>query len=211
MLASSIEIEQKTDLLNLSGVSTDDNLPTGKDIIFESPTDSFIGYRSDNSTGKSVNIYSHFGRPDIWPRGFPLDDIDARRPVAYLPEYTSIPEPARGVLAPPMLIQQGLADLNPDVDAIFRLTQVQELKQAWFCKRSPSLRLSPGTFSPFNSQVSTEAYFFFHFSFCTFSSISSISGGGSSMRRKILVISLLNSCREMEMKYLVRTLVSFLF
>jgi len=100
-----------------------------------------------------VNIYSHFGRPDIWPRGFPLDDIDARRPVAYLPEYTAISEPARGVLAPPMLIQQGLADLDPDVDAIFRLTQVQELKQARFCKRSPSLRLSPGTFSPFNSQV----------------------------------------------------------
>ena len=100
-----------------------------------------------------MNIYSHFGRPDIWPRGFPLEDIDVRRPVAYLPEYASIPEPARGVLAPPMLVQQGLADLDPDVDAIFRLTQVQELKQARFCKRSPSLRLSPGTFSPFNSQV----------------------------------------------------------
>lgn len=49
------------------------------------------------------------------------------------------------------------------------------------------------------------------FLFVPFSSISSISGGGSSVRRKILVISLLNSCRELEMKYLVRTLVSFLF
>ncbi|KAJ4821469.1 DNA ligase [Rhynchospora pubera] len=37
--------------------------------------------------------------------------------------------------------------------------------------------------------------------------ISSISGSGSAGRKKILVISLLNSCREMEIKYLVRTLV----
>ncbi|GJJ75015.1 hypothetical protein EMPS_07373 [Entomortierella parvispora] len=137
----------------------DDNLPTGKDIIFESPTDSLIGYRPANATGgKSVNIYSHFGRPDIWPRGFPLDDIDVRRPVAYLSEYDSIPEPARSILAPPMLIQQSLADLDPDVDAIFRLTQGQELKQARFCKKSPSLRLSPGTFSPFNSQNTLFSY-----------------------------------------------------
>ncbi|KAG0036009.1 hypothetical protein BGZ82_004832 [Podila clonocystis] len=130
----------------------DDNLPTGNDIILEPPTRGVVGYRSDNTTGKSVNIYSHFGRPDIWPRGFPLEEIDIRRPVSYIPEYESLPEQARDVLAPPMMIQQGLADLDPDVDAIFRLTQGQDLKRAKFCKRSPSIRLSPGTFCPFNSQ-----------------------------------------------------------
>ncbi|KAF9315390.1 hypothetical protein BG003_003098 [Podila horticola] len=130
----------------------DDNLPTGNDIILESPTGSVVGYRSDSTAGKSVNIYSHFGRPDIWPRGFPLEDIDIRRPVSYIPEYESLPGQARDVLAPPMMIQQGLADLDPDVDAIFRLTQGQELKKAKFCKKSPSIRLSPGTFCPFNSQ-----------------------------------------------------------
>ena len=134
---------------------TDDNLPTGKDIIFESPTGGVVGYRSDETTGKSVNIYSHFGRPDIWPRGFPLEDIDVRRPVTYVPEADSLSVKARELLAPSMMIQQGLADLDPDVDAIFRLTQVQELKQAKFCKKSPSIRLSPGTFCPFNSQVKT--------------------------------------------------------
>ncbi|KAG0097462.1 hypothetical protein BGZ93_002696 [Podila epicladia] len=130
----------------------DDNLPTGNDIILESPTGGVVGYRSDNTTGKSVNIYSHFGRPDIWPRGFPLEEIDIRRPVSYIPEYESLPGQARDVLAPPMMIQQGLADLDPDVDAIFRLTQGQELKKATFCKKSPSIRLAPGTFCPFNSQ-----------------------------------------------------------
>ncbi|KAF8950051.1 hypothetical protein BGZ52_003934 [Haplosporangium bisporale] len=136
----------------------DDNLPTGKDIIFEAPTSSVVGYHPDNTTGKSVNIYSHFGRPDIWPRGFPLEEIDVRRPTSYLPEYESLPVQVRDVLAPPMMIQQGLADLDPDVDAIFRLTQVQELKQAKFCKMSPSIRLSPGTFCPFNSQNTLFSY-----------------------------------------------------
>ncbi|KAF9969163.1 hypothetical protein BGZ73_008603, partial [Actinomortierella ambigua] len=54
--------------------------------------------------------------------------------------------------------QQGLADLDPDVDAIFRLTQVQELTHAKFCKKSPSIRLSPGTFCPFNSQNTLFSY-----------------------------------------------------
>ncbi|KAG0201187.1 hypothetical protein BGX28_005934 [Mortierella sp. GBA30] len=136
----------------------DDNLPTSMNITLESPTESVIAYRSDSSSGKSVNVYSHFGRPDIWPRGFPLEDIDIRRPVSYIPSYHSLPEQARDVLAPPMMIQQGLADLDPDVDAIFRLTQVQELKQAKFCKKSPSVRLSPGSFCPFNSQNTLFSY-----------------------------------------------------
>ncbi|KAG0031967.1 hypothetical protein BGZ83_004494, partial [Gryganskiella cystojenkinii] len=136
----------------------DDNLPTGNDIIFESPRGGVVACRADNSAGKSVNIYSHFGRPDIWPRGFPLEEIDIRLPVSYIPPYESLTEQEQGVLAPPMMIQQGLADLDPDVDAIFRLTQVQELKQAKFCKKSPSLRLSPGTFSPFNSQNTLFSY-----------------------------------------------------
>ncbi|KAI9240719.1 MAG: hypothetical protein BYD32DRAFT_458529 [Podila humilis] len=38
-------------------------------------------------------------------------------------------EPERYLVAPPVLIQQGLADLDPDVDAVFRLTQGQELKR----------------------------------------------------------------------------------
>ncbi|KAF9178582.1 hypothetical protein BGZ51_005257 [Haplosporangium sp. Z 767] len=130
----------------------DDNLPNSKDIAFESPTESVITYRPGNSLKRSVNVYSHFGRPDIWPRGFPLSEIDIRQPTLYLPSYNSLPEPERKLVAPPVLIQQGLADLDPDVDAIFRLTQGQELKKAKFCKKSPAVQLSPGSFCPFNSQ-----------------------------------------------------------
>jgi hypothetical protein len=108
-----------------------------------------VGYRSDRFNGKSVNVYSHFGRPDIWPRGFPREEVDLRRPVSYIPPYGSLSAQQRDVLAPPMIIQQGLTDLDPD----FRFTHVQELKQAKLCKMSPSIRLSPGTFGPFNSRV----------------------------------------------------------
>ena len=41
--------------------------------------------------------------------------------------------------------------------------------------------------------------------------ISAISGSGSAGRRKILVLHLLRSCRETEIKFLVRTLVSHPF
>ena len=36
---------------------------------------------------------------------------------------------------------------------------------------------------------------------------SAVSGGGGAGRRKILVLHLIRSCREMEMKFVVRTLV----
>lgn len=131
----------------------DDNLPTSKNIAFESPTDSFVVFSPNETESRSINIYAHFGRPDVWPRGFPLSEVDIQRSVQYLPSYGSLPEPWRSVVAPPALIQQGLADLDPDVDAIFRLTQGQELKRIKYCKESPSIRLSPGSFCPFNSQV----------------------------------------------------------
>ncbi|KAI9236926.1 MAG: hypothetical protein BYD32DRAFT_462048 [Podila humilis] len=136
----------------------DDNLPTSKQIIFESPTDSFVVFSPNETESRSINIYSHFGRPDVWPRGFPLSEINITRSVQYLPSYGSLPEPWRSTVAPPTLIQQGLADLDPDVDAIFRLTQGQELKRIKYCKASPTIRLSPGSFCPFNSQNTLFSY-----------------------------------------------------
>src|SRR5262249_22014991 len=45
-------------------------------------------------------------------------------------------------------IQQGLADGNPDVDAIWRLTVFDDVR----FKDAPSLGLRPGAWCPFNSQ-----------------------------------------------------------
>src|SRR3954465_12163779 len=58
-----------------------------------------------------VNVYRYFTDANIWPRGLPLDQIQAA-----IPPFESLAE--EEVDCP---VQQGLADENPDVDAIYRL------------------------------------------------------------------------------------------
>jgi hypothetical protein len=88
--------------------------------------------------GGWVNVYRYFSEAHLWPRGLPLEHIkDEIRPF----EALSV----RDVDAP---IQQGLADENPDVDAIYRL--VLELPQSF--RKDRRLALNRGSWSPFNSQ-----------------------------------------------------------
>lgn len=86
-----------------------------------------------------VNIYKYFTEEPIWPRGFPLKQI-----------LNSVnPEPAEGQTGFDEIgIFQFLADEDPDVDAIYRLTNN---KPIFFNKRTP-LKLAFGTICPFNSQ-----------------------------------------------------------
>lgn len=84
-----------------------------------------------------LNAYAEFSDELIWPRGFPLDLV-RRGP----PATRGAPAAAD---AP---IQQGLADVAPDVDAIWRLV----LDRPFRFERRPSILLEPGTWCPFNSQ-----------------------------------------------------------
>jgi len=88
-----------------------------------------------------ANLYRYFTDAVIWPRGLPLDAVHAQ-PAAYETLATST------VDCP---IQQGLADDNPDVDAIYRL--VLPLPQNFRADRR--VALAPGTWCPFNSQNTT--------------------------------------------------------
>jgi hypothetical protein len=88
------------------------------------------------------NVYSLYSDKSIWPRGLPLENILQRTEV-------SINKIPKQYLSP---IQQGLADGNPDVDAVFRMTQALPLN---FNKREQSIRLNPGLWTPFNSQNTT--------------------------------------------------------
>ncbi len=92
------------------------------------------------------NVYSFFTNVKVWPRGFSLRNVNER--VSYLlPDETE-----RGCP-----IQQGLADGAPDVDAIWRLTQNENV--SFNIKRS--LWLGENVWCPFNSQVTwwfPEAY-----------------------------------------------------
>ena len=85
------------------------------------------------------NVYRHFGKTLLWPRGFPLEQIAAS-------ERSPAPKGADVKVYSP--IQQGLADGNPDVDAIWRLTLSTDVR---FAARN-SLALQPRVWCPFNSQ-----------------------------------------------------------
>jgi len=85
-----------------------------------------------------VNLYRYFTTVHIWPRGFSLSRIHEQPPAR---ESLS----SREIDAP---IQQGLADANPDVDAIYRL--VMPLPQ-WF-QNLPPVAFGAGSWCPFNSQ-----------------------------------------------------------
>ncbi len=88
-----------------------------------------------------LNVYRYFTDAHIWPRGLPLAAI--RDPI---PPFESIP--SQTVDCP---IQQGLADENPDVDAVYRL--ILPLPQNFRTNRR--IALGKGTWCPFNSQNTT--------------------------------------------------------
>ncbi|MBJ6108293.1 DUF288 domain-containing protein [Hymenobacter sp. BT523] len=87
-----------------------------------------------------VNIYKNFTSHHIWPRGYPLDLI--LNTDHNLKEADLTAETAK------IGFWQGLADSDPDVDAIYRLVDNTEI---FFDKRAPIV-LPEGTLCPFNSQ-----------------------------------------------------------
>lgn len=87
-----------------------------------------------------VNVFSLYSDRRIWPRGFPLDEIDNS-----LRRAPDLSEHAIKARAP---IQQGLANGSPDVDAIWRLAMDESIEFA----AGPSTHLPRGAWCPFNSQ-----------------------------------------------------------
>ena len=88
-----------------------------------------------------VNVYRYFTDANIWPRGLPLDRIRTA-----VPEFESLAEAEADCP-----IQQGLADENPDVDAIYRLAL--PLPQVF--RKDRRVALAQNSWSPFNSQNTT--------------------------------------------------------
>ncbi len=113
----------------------DDNYPK---VDFWNPREKSIHCKTIDHNGW-LNVYSLFSESDIWPRGFPIEML-ANRPTILSKEET--------IIAP---IQQGLADENPDVDAIFRMTRSLPVN---FDSKQP-VALGKNTWCPFNSQNTT--------------------------------------------------------
>jgi hypothetical protein len=123
-----------------------------KDIIIETdddnlPRDGFWSKREKNQEASImeesgwVNIYSFFTDSFIWPRGFPLEYL--QETVADITDF-----PKKVIYTP---IQQGLADENPDVDAVYRL--VHQLPRSF--EKKNTIALGKNTWCPFNSQNTT--------------------------------------------------------
>ncbi len=112
----------------------DDNIP--KDAWdFPAFEQTFDSVRGDLGF---VNVYQLYTDQKIWPRGLPLQLISKQ---FELEKDLSEKDCKVG-------IWQGLADEDPDVDAIYRLTNDTP---CYFNDRNPVV-LSKGTLSPFNTQ-----------------------------------------------------------
>jgi hypothetical protein len=113
----------------------DDNIPL---YSFWGPRERSQSVRTVTDTGWT-NVYRYFSKTQIWPRGFALDKLLDPVPALGAPALSICP------------IQQGLADDNPDVDAIFRLTQTLPLQ----FDRFDNVGLRKNAICPFNSQNTT--------------------------------------------------------
>lgn len=111
----------------------DDNIPL--DNWVNEP--SFLVDAEILSDASFVNIYSYFTDKKVWPRGIPLRYILNGE----APKTTAAKNLEIGVW-------QFLADEDPDVDAIYRLTSNTPI---YFNRREP-LALAKDTCCPFNSQ-----------------------------------------------------------
>lgn len=119
----------------------------GADVIFDTDDDNrpyshwslpdFIGYDQVETKTRFINAYSFFTKELIWPRGFPLDEIQAD-------SVRSIKKTKKSEVG----VWQGLADKEPDVDAIFRLIFDKYIS----FEHHPPFILPKNVYCPFNSQ-----------------------------------------------------------
>ncbi|KAF0162025.1 MAG: hypothetical protein FD157_4038 [Rhodocyclaceae bacterium] len=112
----------------------DDNIPKD-DFKFPSLSGDFKTLKMDLGF---VNIYELYSKDKIWPRGLPLRLINSR----------TIDNNDLLIESQKIGIWQGLADNDPDVDAIYRLTNGKVCNFDYF----GNIVLGSGTASPFNSQ-----------------------------------------------------------
>lgn len=114
----------------------DDNHPMPD---FWKPRQAETEARTVSHTGW-VNAYGYFTEDFIYPRGMPLSKARDPRPAA---------QPASGISSP---IHQGLADSDPDVDAVYRMLFPLPFH---FDKDCEAVLLEPGAWCPYNSQNTT--------------------------------------------------------
>ncbi len=114
----------------------DDNYIVNEIKIFrEKPT---VTLESDYPV---INIFNYFGQNTIWPRGYPLSFVTKSHEFS-IKNLTSQKK---------IIIEQGLVDKEPDLDALFRLTRYDNT-EIYFDKTKAPCILQDKKFCPFNTQ-----------------------------------------------------------
>lgn len=112
--------------------SDDDNIP------YDHWSDTFLVRDHDKTivSPEIPNVYSLFTEEKIWPRGYPLELINAKQEIITRSKKLKIG------------VWQGLANKEADVDAIYRLVIGKEIQ----FDEGKRFALDQGVISPFNSQ-----------------------------------------------------------
>lgn len=126
----------------------DDNLPTNLGLSlfdYSSMTSGMTVQSRSNHSAEFFNVYSHFGRSDVWPRGYPLQFFNR--------EIRTNFKLCRILKTP--IIQQGLVDQDADVDAIYRMIYVKNKTNGMdvtFDPTAPPIVMGENVYCSFNSQ-----------------------------------------------------------
>lgn len=99
-------------------------------------------YLSFGGSHRLYNSFAHFGQNKLWPRGYPIDLIKAATTDLYEScKYT------HGI------VQQGIVQGDPDLDAIQRLTFMNEKEKigTYFDTDAPLVVAPSNAFVPYNS------------------------------------------------------------
>ena len=126
----------------------DDNVPYNKTITFDdmSMRKPYLVYKGNRTF---YNVFAHFGQSTMWPRGYPLNKI-ADTPVRTYRSCSNIRP----------LVQQGVVDGDPDLDAIGRLTRKDSSVKfdLRFDRNQKPVALPHRSFAPYNSQNTFHLY-----------------------------------------------------
>ena len=120
----------------------DDNLPYEN--FIQIPTKEITSRDGKGDQSEWLNCYKYFTDRHIWPRGFPLNLCRENVLGLEQNQFVTIQHP---------YIVQALADGDPDVDAVWRLTN-EDVSEVRFRQDTP---ISPSAtqYCPFNSQATT--------------------------------------------------------
>jgi hypothetical protein len=126
---------------SVTHLADDDNILIHDSVIFEQERNAMAEISAAPNT-PVVNPYAYFGAPKVWPRGYPLEHLETRQNFSIIPSHA-------GVFSP---VQQGLADLDPDLDALYRLIFTDEIGHIRFDAQKPAVAVKPPAMTPFNTQ-----------------------------------------------------------